>query len=138
MSPNIGSGARPHGVPGPPWDRVKARLLRLYEAARARFGPQGWWPGRSVRHAAGRPAVIADAYTRRVLVRHRLIAARASSEEVRHWLEAHLPSDPVLFSELHAVLVAVGKSNCRSRPRCEGCVLRFDLRGRRPAPYWPD
>jgi hypothetical protein len=42
MSPSIGSAAR-RGVPGPPSDRVKARLLRLYEALRGRFGPQGWW-----------------------------------------------------------------------------------------------
>ena len=86
-------------------------------------------------YAAGRPVVVADAYARRVLTRHRLIPARASYEEVRRWLEAHLPSDPDLFNEFHALLVAVGKSNCRSLPRCEGCALRFDLRGHRPARY---
>jgi endonuclease III-like uncharacterized protein len=136
MSPSIGSAAR-HGVPGPPADRVKARLLRLYEALRGRFGAQGWWPGRSP-SAAARPVAVADVYTRRVLARHRLIAARATHDELRRWLEAHLPSDPALFNELHALLVLVGKSNCRSIPRCEGCALRFDLRGRRPAPYRPD
>jgi hypothetical protein len=136
MSPSIGSAAR-RGVPGPPSDPIKARLLRLYETLRGRFGPQGWWLGRS-RSAAGRPVAVADVHTRRVLARHRLVAARAPDEELRRWLEAHLPSDPALFSELHALLVAVGKSNCRSMPRCEGCVLRFDLRGRRPAPYRPD
>jgi hypothetical protein len=136
MSPSIGSAAR-RGVPGPPSDRVKARLLRLYEALRGRFGPQGRWLGRSP-SAAGRPVAVANVRVRRVLVRHRLIAARATHEELRLWLEAHLPSDPALFNELHALVVAVGKSNCRSMPRCEGCVLRFDLRGRRPAPYRPD
>ena len=85
-------------------------------------------------YAAGRPVFVADAYARRVLARHRLVARRAGYEEVRGWLEAHLPSDPELFNEFHALLVAVGKSHCRSRPRCEGCALRFDLRGRRPAP----
>lgn len=85
-------------------------------------------------YAAGRPVFVADAYARRVLARHRLIDGRASYEEARRWLEAHLPSDPELFNEFHALLVAVGKSNCRSLPRCEGCALRFDLRGRRPAP----
>jgi endonuclease-3 related protein len=86
-------------------------------------------------YAAGRPVFVADSYARRVLARHRLIGPRAPYEDVRRWLEAHLPSDPDLFSEFHALLVAVGKSNCRSLPRCEGCALRFDLRGRRPAPY---
>src|SRR5207253_4816740 len=83
-------------------------------------------------YAAGRPVFVADAYARRILTRHRLISAHAGYEEVRHWLEAHLPSDPELFNEFHALLVAVGKSNCRSLPRCEGCALRFDLRGRPP------
>jgi endonuclease-3 related protein len=225
-------------MPGPPRDRPKARLLRLYEALRRRFGAQRWWPaqwpyevavgavlaqhtawgnaaravaalrarrlltpsrlaavpigslGRVIRpagtprvkarrlralsrfilervdgrlhrmrtmplgplradlldipglgpetadvillYAAGRPVFVADAYARRVLDRHRLIDPRAGYEEARRWLEAHLPSDPDLFNEFHALLVAVGKSHCRSRPRCEGCALRFDLRGRRP------
>jgi endonuclease III-like uncharacterized protein len=136
MRPSIGSAAR-RGVPGPPSDRVKARLLRLYEALRGRFGAQGWWPGRSP-SAAGRPVAVANVHVRRVLARHRLVGAQATKEELRAWLEAHLPSDPALFSELHALVAAVGRSNCRSMPHCEGCVLRFDLCGRRPAPYRPD
>src|SRR5437879_7243591 len=47
MSPGIGSGPRRGRTPGPPRDRSKARLLRLYEALRRRYGPQRWWPGRS-------------------------------------------------------------------------------------------
>ena len=84
-------------------------------------------------YAAGRPAFVADAYTRRVLARHRLIGRAAGYEEARAWLEAHLPSDPALFNEFHALLVAVGKSNCRTAPRCDDCPLRADLRGRGPA-----
>ena len=53
-------------------------------------------------------------------------------EALRGFLEAHLPGDPALFNEFHALLVAVAKSHCRARPRCEGCPLRFALRGRRP------
>src|SRR2546428_4593381 len=34
-------------IPGPPRDLVRARLLRLYRDLLRRFGPQGWWPGRS-------------------------------------------------------------------------------------------
>jgi endonuclease III related protein len=84
-------------------------------------------------YAAGRPVFVADAYTRRVLWRHRLIGQAAGYEETRAWLEAHLPSDPALFNEFHALLVAVGKSHCRSAPRCGDCPLRADLRGRAPA-----
>jgi endonuclease-3 related protein len=84
-------------------------------------------------YAAGRPVFVADAYARRVLARHRLIGAAAGYEESRAFLEAHLPSDPALFNEFHALLVAVGKSHCRTVPRCDDCPLRADLRGRAPA-----
>jgi endonuclease-3 related protein len=75
---------------------------------------------------------VADAYTRRVLSRHRIVPPDIGYEALRRRLETHLPADPALFNELHALLVAVAKSHCRARPRCEGCPLRFDLRGRRP------
>jgi len=84
-------------------------------------------------YAAGRPVFVADAYARRVLARHRLLRPDAAYEDARAFLEAHLPSDPALFNELHALLVAVGKSHCRAVPRCEDCPLRRDLGGRRPA-----
>ncbi len=228
------------GIPGPPRDAVKARLLRLHVALLRRFGPQRWWPGRSafeiavgavltqntawtnaaravvslrerrlldpyrllalseaelgaviraagtyrvkarrlrgftawlvrrfggrfhglrrvplaplraellavpglgpetvdaiLLYAAGRPVVVADAYTRRVLARHRLIAPDAGYEATRAFLEAHLPSDPALFNELHALIVAVGKAFCRTTPYCAECPLRADLRGRGPGP----
>jgi endonuclease-3 related protein len=86
-------------------------------------------------YAAGRPVFVADAYTRRVLARHRLMPGRSGYEETRVFLEAHLPSDPALFNELHALLVAVAKSHCRTVPHCASCPLRFDLGGRRPAPH---
>jgi endonuclease-3 related protein len=69
-----------------------------------------------------------------VLVRHRLLRRDADYEETRAFLEAHLPSDPALFNEFHALLVAVAKTHCRTIPHCEGCPLRVDLKGRPPAP----
>jgi endonuclease-3 related protein len=85
-------------------------------------------------YAAGRPVFVADAYSRRVLARHRLMPGRSGYEEARRFLEAHLPSDPALFNELHALLVAIAKSHCRTVPHCGSCPLRFDLGGRPPAP----
>ena len=78
-------------------------------------------------YAVGRPVFVADAYTRRVLARHRLIRPGMGYEELRAWLEARLPSDPRFFNEYHALLVAVGKRYCRSVPRCAECPLRRDL-----------
>jgi endonuclease-3 related protein len=82
-------------------------------------------------YAAHRPGFVADA--RRILGRHRVLSARADYETARAFLEAHLPSDPALFNELHALLVTVAKSHCRTVPLCETCPLRRDLGGRRPA-----
>jgi endonuclease-3 related protein len=74
-------------------------------------------------YAAGRPVFVADAYTRRVLARHRLLPREAGYEAARAFLEAHLPSDPALFNEFHALLVAVAKTHCRTMARCHGCPL---------------
>ena len=220
-------------IPGPPRDVARARLLRLYRDLLRRFGPQGWWPGRTpfevaagailtqhtawsqaaravralrakgllearavvaapdsvlldairpagtyrlkarrlrtfstwllerfggrfegmrrapldavrrellalpglgpetadaiLLYAAGRPVFVADAYARRVLARHGLLPVHADYETARAFLEAHLPSDPALFNEFHALLVAAGKTHCRSKPLCDGCPLRLDL-----------
>jgi endonuclease-3 related protein len=83
-------------------------------------------------YAARRPVFVADAYTRRVFGRHRLIPPDAGYETLRAFAERHLPSDPRLFNEYHALLVAVGKRYCGTAPRCAECPLRFDLQGRPP------
>lgn len=84
-------------------------------------------------YAAHRPLFVVDAYTRRILGRHRLLPAGLAYEDARRFLESHLPSDPWLFNEYHALLVAAGKTYCRAEPRCAACPLRFDLGGRPPA-----
>jgi endonuclease-3 related protein len=78
-------------------------------------------------YAADRPVFVADGYARRILGRHRLVPRAAGYEQARALIEAHLPSDPALFNELHALLVAVGKTHCRTVPLCATCPLRRDL-----------
>src|SRR5215470_20394158 len=241
MRAGMGSARSRRGrLAGPPRDRDKARLLRLYAALHGRFGRQRWWPGRSpyeiavgavltqhtawlnaaraitalrtrraldptrlaalgigtlarvirpagtprvkarrlraltrwilertggrlsrmramalgplradllevpglgpetadaiLLYAAGRPVFVADGYARRILARHRLLPAGATYEQARRFVEAHLPSDPALFNELHALIVAAGKAYCRTVPACAACPLSFDLGGRPPAP----
>ena len=128
--------------------RLKARRLRAFTRwllARGGFAAMRRAPLGPLRHellavgglgpetvdaillyAADRPVFVADAYVRRVLARHRLVRSRASYEETRAFVEAHLPSDPALFNEFHALLVAVAKTHCRTIARCEACPLRFD------------
>ena len=78
-------------------------------------------------YAGDRPIFVVDAYTRRVLERHGLIAAKTSYGEIQRLFMAHLPADPTLYNEYHALLVAVGKTYCRRVPYCDRCPLRYDL-----------
>ena len=83
-------------------------------------------------YAAGRPAFVVDAYTRRILSRHRIVSPRIAYEGLQAVFVSQLPRDAELFNEYHALLVRVAKEYCRSRPECERCPLRFDLSGRPP------
>jgi endonuclease-3 related protein len=119
------AGGRIERLRGRPLETLRAQLQEVRG-----IGPET--ADAILLYALGRPVFVADAYTRRVLSRHRIVPADIGYEALRRSLETHLPGDPALFNELHALLVAVAKSHCRARPRCEGCPLRFDLRGRRP------
>lgn len=68
---------------------------------------------------AGRhPSFVMDAYTRRILARHRLPTSRA-------WVEAGLPREPRVYAHLHAFLVETAKHFCRkSAPDCRACPLQ--------------
>ena len=68
-------------------------------------------------YAAGRPVFVADAYARRLLARHGFLSDGAGYEQARAFLEAHLPSDPALFNEFHALMVAAGKQHSRGAGR---------------------
>ena len=75
-------------------------------------------------YAAQRPFFVADAYTRRVLARHALLPSSADYHRAQRFLHAHLPPQPALFNEFHALLVEVGKRHCRPRaPLCATCPL---------------
>lgn len=75
-------------------------------------------------YAAGRPTFVVDAYTRRLLERLGLLPTPPSYEHIRAFFMAHLPPDPDLYGEYHALIVRHGKERCRkSRPRCPGCPL---------------
>lgn len=75
-------------------------------------------------YAGRRPFFVADAYTRRILGRHGLVAEDAGYPAVQEFLHHHLPADYALFNEFHALLVGVGKRFCkRSAAQCAGCPL---------------
>ncbi len=74
-------------------------------------------------YALEKPTFVVDAYTARILGRHRLIDEAATYEEIKAIFEDALPADMRLFNEYHALVVAVGKRHCRPTAKCEHCPL---------------
>jgi endonuclease-3 related protein len=83
-------------------------------------------------YAGNRPVFVVDAYTRRFLVRHGWVHADASYDEIAELFVRVLPSDVALYNEYHALMVALGKYHCRSKPHCETCPLKHLLPGDGP------
>ena len=76
-------------------------------------------------YALGRKTFVVDAYTRRFLSRHRLIAPNATYGEIKELFEARLKKSLPLYREYHALIVRLGKEICRPRnPTCDICPLR--------------
>lgn len=106
-------------------------------------------------YAGGHPVFVVDAYTRRILDRHRILPANAPYDDIRQSFERALrrasepwhmggsPRHPVSrmsaakvspvarrYNQMHALLVAVGHQYCRkSEARCEHCPLAPFLPG---------
>ncbi len=93
-------------------------------------------------YAGGQSTFVVDAYTRRLLARLGqgiglpvgFDPHRASYVQIQRFLTAHLPADPALYNEFHALIVRHAKERCHKRgPRCEGCPL-LPWCGHRPSP----
>ena len=75
-------------------------------------------------YAAGKPAFVVDAYTRRILLRHNFIDEEQGYDDIRELFTDNLAEDVQLFNEYHALLVRLGKDYCKkSKPRCADCPL---------------
>jgi endonuclease-3 related protein len=98
-----------------PW--VRERLSRLHGV-----GPET--ADSMLLYAAGKPVFVVDAYTRRIGGRWGLLRGNETYDDVKSRFEKALPRSTALFSEYHALLVALAKNHCRSQPRCEGCPAR--------------
>ena len=76
-------------------------------------------------YAAGRPAVVVDAYTRRLF--SRLGLGPPPDDPYAAWqayLAAELPGDAPALARFHALVVLHGKRLCLARrPRCGACNL---------------
>lgn len=75
-------------------------------------------------YAANRPVFVIDAYTKRMLLRHNMIKADASYDDMQNLITENLPRARRLFNEYHALIVELGKEHCRPNPRCTLCPLK--------------
>jgi len=71
-------------------------------------------------YAAGKPVFVVDAYTRRMMQRHRFISGKARYADIQTLFMTGLPRSAPLFNQYHALLVNTGKQFCRKQnPKCE-------------------
>ncbi len=81
-------------------------------------------------YALEKPIFVVDAYTRRIFTRHRWIHGHEDYDEIRllverSWKEIYPHFKIRDYNELHALLVAVGKSYCHPHiPLCCKCPLQ--------------
>ncbi len=75
-------------------------------------------------YAANQPVFVIDAYTRRIISRIGLSPGGQSYADYQALFMENLPLDVGLFNEYHALLVCLGKRDCRKRPLCPQCCLR--------------
>ena len=75
-------------------------------------------------YALEKPIFVIDAYTKRILSRHKLVSEKAAYHDLQNIFHENLPQYMKLFNEYHALIVMLGKDFCRPKPRCEGCPLQ--------------
>ena len=75
-------------------------------------------------YALEKPVFVIDAYTKRILSRHKLVSEKAAYHDLQDIFYENLPQDVKLFNEYHALIVMLGKEFCRPKPGCEGCPLQ--------------
>ncbi|OQX53698.1 MAG: hypothetical protein B5M53_06680 [Candidatus Cloacimonas sp. 4484_209] len=75
-------------------------------------------------YALNKPVFVVDAYTKRILLRHKLIDEQYTYDDVQSIFEKNLKKDVKLFNEYHALFVKLAKDKCKNKnPLCETCPL---------------
>ena len=74
-------------------------------------------------YAANKPVFVIDTYTRRIINCLGLTPEYDSYDACQTLFTSNLPQNTQLFNEYHALLVRLGKENCRKHPVCEKCCL---------------
>jgi endonuclease-3 related protein len=75
-------------------------------------------------YAAGKPAFVVDAYTKRILSRHGLAHEGSTYHELQLLFTKNIAPEVQLFNEYHALIVMTGKDFCKTDlPLCAKCPL---------------
>jgi len=75
-------------------------------------------------YALKKPVFVIDAYTRRILIRQRLVKEESGYAEIQNLFMQNLKADVKLFNEYHALLVKLAKEIClKNKPKCDICPL---------------
>jgi endonuclease-3 related protein len=74
-------------------------------------------------YALEKPVFVIDAYTKRVLTRHKLVSEKAPYHEIQEMFHKSLSKNTALFNEYHALFVKLGKDFCKPKPQCRRCPL---------------
>ncbi len=102
--------------------RQSADTLRAELLAISGIGPET--ADSILLYALQKPIFVIDAYTARILRRHRVSDEEMFYDDLQALFQDHLATDVALFNEYHALLVATGKSFCRkTAPACDACPL---------------
>ncbi|MBU0671889.1 MAG: endonuclease III domain-containing protein [Candidatus Margulisbacteria bacterium] len=73
-------------------------------------------------YAAYKPTFVVDAYTKRIGNRVGLFKL-GKYYDIKDYFEGNLPKKYQLLNEYHALIVALGKYFCKSKPICDGCPI---------------
>jgi len=98
-------------------DHLRQKLLKVHG-----IGPET--ADSILLYALEKPVFVIDAYTKRVLSRHGIMASEKSYDELQELFHDSFKRDVRLYNEYHALFVRVGKTFCkRTKPLCEQCPL---------------
>ncbi|MFA5156534.1 MAG: endonuclease III domain-containing protein [Candidatus Omnitrophota bacterium] len=76
-------------------------------------------------YALNKPVFVVDAYTKRIIGRHKLIKESSGYDEVQKLFMSGLKKEEKIFNEYHALLVKLAKDFClKSKPKCEKCPIK--------------
>ncbi len=68
------------------------------------------------------PTFVIDTYTQRIISRLEH-ATKSSYSALKARFERELPADLEIYRQYHALLVELGKRNCKSQPLCDDCPI---------------